>query len=92
MEDALIVNLSLGGGQQGGDDAALFGVFDGHGGREVAEFCAREIEAILQGLESFQRQEYETALRECFIELDTQLSQLEGQNKIVQISREIQEE
>ena len=79
MEDALIVNLSMG---QGGD-AALFGVFDGHGGREVAEFCAREIETILQGLESFQRQEYETALRECFIELDTQLGQLEGQNKIV---------
>ena len=49
MEDALIVNLSMGQGE------ALFGVFDGHGGREVAEFCAREIETVLKGLESFQR-------------------------------------
>lgn len=72
-----------------GQGEALFGVFDGHGGREVAEFCAREVETVLKGLESFQRQEYETALRECFIELDNQLGQLEGQNKIVQISREI---
>ena len=47
MEDALIVNLSLIQGE------ALFGVFDGHGGREVAEFCVREIEEVLQGLESY---------------------------------------
>ena len=37
MEDALVVEPQLQHGE------SLFGVFDGHGGKEVAEFCAREI-------------------------------------------------
>ena len=41
MEDALTVDLKLSGGE------SLFGVFDGHGGREVAVFCKREILGIL---------------------------------------------
>ena len=64
MEDALVVEMKLSQGE------ALFGVFDGHGGREVAEFCAREIVSTLQALDSYQRKEYQLALRECFIGLD----------------------
>jgi serine/threonine protein phosphatase PrpC len=67
----------------------LFAVFDGHGGKEVAEFCSREVTKTLEALDSYTSKDYETALRECFISLDTQLSQLEGQNKIVAISKEI---
>ena len=37
MEDALKVETRLRQGE------ALFGVFDGHGGKEVAQFCANEI-------------------------------------------------
>jgi len=44
----------------------------------VAEFCSREISTVLQGLDSYQRKEYQTALKECFIALDAQLGQLEG--------------
>jgi serine/threonine protein phosphatase PrpC len=31
----------------GTEDKALFGVFDGHGGREVAVFCNEKYEGIL---------------------------------------------
>ena len=37
MEDSVKVELRLPQGE------SLFAVFDGHGGKEVAEFCAREV-------------------------------------------------
>jgi len=49
----------------------LFGVFDGHGGKEVAEFCSREIVGVLTSLESYRLKDYETSLRDCFIKLDS---------------------
>ena len=44
MEDEHIAELSL----HGDDRAAVFGVFDGHGGREVATFCKRYMAAALK--------------------------------------------
>lgn len=43
MEDEHIAELCVG-GKEGG---AVFGVFDGHGGREVATFCKRYMVAAL---------------------------------------------
>ena len=68
MEDSLRVQVKLDQGE------GLFGVFDGHGGKEVAEFCSREIIDTLHGLPSYASKDYEVALRECFISLDAQLS------------------
>ena len=86
MEDALCVNSRLRQGE------ALFGVFDGHGGREVAQFCSCEVVSVLENLESYANREYATALRECFIELDALLNKEEGLAKIVTISKQVQEE
>lgn len=83
MEDALTVDIRLPQGE------GFFGVFDGHGGKEVALFCSREIVSVFTGLESYTRKDYETALKECFIALDAQLGCAEGQNKIVEIAKEI---
>ena len=83
MEDAITVDIKLPQGE------GLFGVFDGHGGKEVATFCSREIVSILTAEESYARKDYELALKECFKTMDAQLSTLEGQNKIVAIAKEI---
>jgi len=72
MEDALKVEVKLRQGE------ALFAVFDGHGGKEVAEYCSREIVNTLHQLDSYARKDYELALRECFMGLDEQLGSPEG--------------
>ena len=68
---------------------SIFGVFDGHGGREIALFCKREYVSTLQSLQSFKDGDYEKALHEVSIKLDEQLHTLEGQNKVAAISNEI---
>ena len=83
MEDSVRCEVCLPQGE------SLFGVFDGHGGKEVAEFCSREIVSVFSSLESYQARDYERALTDCFIALDAQLSELDGQDKVVAISKEI---
>jgi len=43
MEDAHVANSKF----LADENKALFGVFDGHGGREVAVFCNKHYETIL---------------------------------------------
>lgn len=40
----------------------LFGVFDGHGGIEVAEFCSRNFEQTLRSNAHYKGMNYELAL------------------------------
>lgn len=47
MEDAHIASADIGNG------ISLFAVFDGHGGSEVAKFCANNFEAELKKNEFF---------------------------------------
>ncbi len=86
MEDTVKVELQLPQGE------AMFCVFDGHGGKEVAQFCQQEVVPTLQALDSYQSKDYESALRECFVSLDKQMGSPEGQGKIVAISKALQEE
>ena len=80
------VDIHLRGGE------ALFCVFDGHSGKEIAEFCEREVIDTLVGLEKYASKDYEGALNELFISLDSQLESDEGLKKIVEISKEVQEQ
>lgn len=67
MEDAHIATeCDLGGGKKG----MLFGVFDGHGGKEVALFAEKKFKDIFIGLPNFKSKDYETALKETFFKLD----------------------
>ena len=62
-------------------DMNLFGIFDGHGGAEVAMFVRDNIKSTLLELESFKDERYEDALKECFMELDKKLKEKEEVHK-----------
>ncbi|KAI8471037.1 MAG: phosphatase 2C-like domain-containing protein [Monoraphidium minutum] len=68
MEDAHIAQTGLGHGT-----GAMFGVFDGHGGAEVAKFCQRYMATELQKLESFGGEAVEEALVDVFHRMDDML-------------------
>ncbi|CAD8176668.1 unnamed protein product [Paramecium pentaurelia] len=63
-------------------DVSLFGVFDGHGGKEVAIFVERHFIEELQKNNNFKDQKFEDALRETFLKMDELLLTPEGQNEI----------
>ena len=66
QEDAHISNISF-------DDTkslSLFAVFDGHGGAEVAQYCALHFGDILKATEAYQKGHYALALRNAFLDTD----------------------
>ena len=67
MEDAHVVDVDA-----DGRGAGLFGVFDGHGGREVAIFVAEQIKNVLKANKSFKdgSGDVSSALSETFVALD----------------------
>lgn len=64
MEDACIFNAHF------ETDAALFGVFDGHGGKEASEVVKDNYERILKELAEYSDGDFEKALYESFIKTD----------------------
>lgn len=55
------------------EDTALFAVFDGHGGAEVALYCAYKIPLYLKNIESYKNGDYEKALIDTFLGVDDTL-------------------
>lgn len=59
-------------------DVSVFGVFDGHGGKEVAAFVEKHfIEELLKN-KNFKDQKFELALSETFLKMDELLLTPEG--------------
>lgn len=72
MEDAHITNVNI------GNDIALFAVFDGHGGPEVAKFCERYFLEELLKNKNFIAGSYKLALEENFLKMDEILLSEQG--------------
>lgn len=51
----------------------LFGVFDGHGGKEVAVFAEEHFKKILEATPEFQAENFEVALKKAFLKLDSEV-------------------
>ena len=53
---------------------AIFGVFDGHGGKEVALFVEKKFVETFKKLSEYKSGDYENALKKCFITLDQMMN------------------
>ena len=71
MEDAHIAKeISL----PDGEKACLFCVFDGHGGKEVAQYAEKHFTDILLKTSDFKAKKYELALKDAFHTIDNKIS------------------
>ena len=80
QEDSHIAHLALHG------EVQIFGVFDGHGGKEVSLYVKEIFAKKLTELEEFKAKEYEDSLRKIFYDIDVGMQNKEGQDglKMVQ--------
>ena len=63
MEDAHVADLELDVKKK----ISLFGVFDGHGGAEVATYSRRHLANILKGNANFVKGAFEESFKESFL-------------------------
>lgn len=67
FQDAHICSLNF------DKSTALFAVFDGHGGAEVALYCSKKLPEFLKNTDAYKKSEYEQALKDAFLGFDTTL-------------------
>eukprot|EP00744_Colponema_vietnamica_P001408 GILI01002328.1.p1 GENE.GILI01002328.1~~GILI01002328.1.p1 ORF type:complete len:338 (+),score=109.19 GILI01002328.1:70-1083(+) len=79
MEDAHITELAL------DDKTALFGVFDGHGGKEVALFCQRYFAEEMKKLPSYQSKDFGQAIIDTYLLMDERIDTLDGKKELRKI-------
>ncbi|CAM9522550.1 unnamed protein product [Scytosiphon promiscuus] len=63
------------------EDAALFGVFDGHGGKAVAEFCKERLPGLLAASPDIRAGNWKDGFPRVYHALDALLASGEGQEK-----------
>jgi serine/threonine protein phosphatase PrpC len=83
MEDAKITDITL------DTDTTCFGVFDGHGGKEVAAFVSRHFSEYLVKNTSYQAGRYPESLCENFVMMDSLLGTPSGNKEIIRIMRNL---
>lgn len=82
MEDACITELDI-------DNIACFGVFDGHGGKEVSIYTERHFCDELRRNSNFRTGKYEQALIDTFLRMDELMKTPEAMTELYCIFKEI---
>jgi len=76
MEDAHITLLNINkdsDADENSQEISVFGVFDGHGGKEVAKFTARHFQEVLENTSEYQSGDFATSLTKTFHTIDEKL-------------------
>ncbi|MCQ2819314.1 MAG: protein phosphatase 2C domain-containing protein [archaeon] len=82
MEDAHINVVDIGPNK----NVDVFGVFDGHGGKEVAQFVRIHFVESLEANENFKKGNYKDALKENFLNMDVLMRTPEGKAELSQLA------
>lgn len=53
-----------------GKNNSMFGVFDGHGGREVAQYCAKSLHKFVLDTDAYREGDIKGSLRQAFLAID----------------------
>ncbi|XP_043272274.1 protein phosphatase 1G [Venturia canescens] len=67
------------------EDTSLFAVYDGHGGHEVATYCAKELPNFIKNTEAYKSGNIKQALIDAFLGFDAELAKPE----VIKVLKEI---
>ena len=84
MEDTFFSAINIGEDK----NLSLFGVCDGHGGKEISSYIAQNFQSFLEKNENFKNRKYQEALKETFLSLDKSLLEKEVYEKLLNYSIE----
>ena len=84
MEDTYFSAINIGEDK----NLSLFGVCDGHGGKEISSYIAQNFQSFLEKNENFKNRKYQEALKETFLSLDKSLLEKEVYEKLLNYSIE----
>ncbi|CAM9143208.1 unnamed protein product [Choristocarpus tenellus] len=88
MEDAHLACLDLNQKEENGDDhkpVALFAVFDGHGGAEVAKYCATHMCDVVRNTKGYKEGELMQGLKQAYLQIDDMIRTPRGQEELTAI-------
>ena len=93
MEDAFVAESSIPmldgtNGSQAQAQAQVFGVFDGHGGSEVALFCKRHLVPVLMDTEGWKAGEIGTGLIQAFHGMDVMIDDVKYRDELMELAIE----
>lgn len=83
MEDSHIADLSVG----GNNNIHVFGVFDGHGGKEVAQWVKKKFSDELAKNKNFKAGKHNKALEENFLKMDSLMLESTGKSELKEEAR-----
>ncbi|XP_050777934.1 protein phosphatase 1G-like isoform X1 [Gopherus flavomarginatus] len=72
-------------------ETALFSVYDGHGGAEVALYCAKYLPEIIKEQKAYKEGKLQKALEDAFLAIDAKLTTEEVIKELAQIARRPQD-